>query len=65
MARANAQPKSSYARGNKAPFKYSDEYENWAHAVDKHGLQSDEAVEADKRFRARFGVPYRPVGDYS
>lgn len=65
MARANAQPKSPYARGNKGPFIYSDEYHNWAQAVEKHGLMSDVTIEADKKFRARFGVPYTPVGDYS
>lgn len=53
----SATGKSPYAKHNKAPFRYSDEYFGWVAAADKHGLDSEEAMEADAAFRRRFGVP--------
>lgn len=48
---------SPYAKYNKAPFKYSDEYYEWAAAVDATGIASDRTITADEKFRRRFNVP--------
>lgn len=49
--------KSPYATKQKKEFLYSDQYADWAAAVEKHGLDSEEAGDADRKFRQRFGVP--------
>lgn len=52
---ANKASHSPYAKYNKGPFQYSDEYHRWADAVAKNN--TEEAEVADAAFRKRFGVP--------
>lgn len=49
--------KSSYARKGKKPHRYSDAYHAWVAAGERHGYDSEEAIEADAAFRQRWGVP--------
>lgn len=48
---------SPYSKYNKTPFKYGDEYQDWAEAVAKEGIASERTIAADIKFRERFGVP--------
>lgn len=49
--------KSPYAKYEKAPFKYSEEYYAWAAAMNRDGIAGQTTIDADIRFRNRFGVP--------
>lgn len=53
----NSKGKSPYARHAKAPYKYSDYYDRWATAIAQYGRYSEQAMQADTRFRQVFGIP--------
>jgi hypothetical protein len=58
--------KSPYAKYQKLPYRYGENYQRWAKAVAETGLLSAQTMAADAAFRMEFGIPARRhFGDFS
>lgn len=64
MSHKQTRASSTYARGNKSPFRHSDLYYSWHEECKRAGSNvSERALELDAAFRRREGLPTRQRED--